>query len=140
MADNYNVSEIVGKTLYAKVKVNLYGYPDSTRKPIGTVNAGNPIGVVDSWLNPDQADGKLWWSFINSKGLRYHVPHALNVFDVGSLKGQGALTTEEKIAKQEYENAGITDKLMITAKTYLPWVLGAFIAIPLLKEVIKKKF
>lgn len=125
MGASYSADEIIGKTLVAKVRVGYYTDPTDSAKPIGYVAAGQPIGVVYSYLMPNPTYGRsgLWWAFKGSSGNFYYVKHQLDTFDVDSLKQQGALTEMEKIEAAQSENLPWYEKLI---KNYgIPLAIGA---------------
>lgn len=105
MGEVYSVNQIIGRTLFAKVRVNAYTLPDYTgyAQLWGSFAPGTPIGVVDSWVQ-DRATGAIWWAFRDVYGKAYYVKHVGGAFDVDALKDQGALTVEEQRAAEDAKN------------------------------------
>jgi hypothetical protein len=108
MADIYDVSQLVGKTLFARSDVPVYdGVPDAYGWPVqtGTIRAGAPVGVVYSWVDADPTENRptLWWMFQNAGGY-YYAPHARGYYDLEKLRDQGVLTDEEIAALEESKN------------------------------------
>jgi len=114
MGASYSVDEIIGKTLTAKVKVGYYTTATDSSSPVGYIAAGQPVGVVYSYLMPNPAYDRsgLWWAFKGSTGNFYYVKHQLDVFDVDSLQAQGALTELEKSQAAADENLPWYEKLI----------------------------
>jgi len=124
----YSVSDILDKTLIAKIKTPVYSDASDTAQPIGYVVPGQPIGVVYSYLNPKEGRSDFWWMFYENNGKTYYTPHKKGQFDVSALRAQGVISTEEKteIAKAEAET--ITQKVEKYGKYILAGIftLGAF--------------
>jgi hypothetical protein len=98
--DTYSADQIVNKTLTARSQVDVFDrVPGNGGKKIAVVKSGYPVGVVYSWVQ--DTDKSLWWQFKSSDGSWYYVKHASGIFDVTSLKQQGALTTLEKIEQEQ---------------------------------------
>lgn len=145
MSEIYNAGDIVGKTLIATKTVYIYRNPSEGSEIIGTVKAGQPVGVVYAWLAPSAALGRsvLWWSFFPQSGQYFYTPHIEGAFDVVALNQQGVISTTEKTEKekQEAEKANRTwyENVLRTA---LPWLAGIVIisaAVPgIVKGVFKK--
>jgi hypothetical protein len=108
MSDIYDVSQLVGKTLFAKLDVPIYdAVPDVYGWPAqkGTIRAGAPVGVVYGWVDADPTENRptLWWMFENG-GQFYYAPHARGYYDLTTLRDQGVLTDEELQALEEEKN------------------------------------
>lgn len=109
--DYYDAWEIVDKTLVAAQEVNIFdGAPRAGYTPtkIGTVKAGNPVGVVYSYLEADLAQNRqtLWWMFHPTAEWRkpYYAPHASGLYDVDALRQQGVLSLTEQAQKEADAN------------------------------------
>jgi len=124
----FSVSEIIGKTLIAKVRTPVYSDASDTAQPTGYVNAGQPIGTVYSWLNPKAGRTELWWLFYDSDQQPYYTPHKSGQFDISALQAQGAITSEEKTEAAKAEAETITQKVEKYGKYILVGIftLGAF--------------
>jgi len=100
MATTFPISEILGKTLIAKQRVNLLrgsAVPDG--QSFAFVSSGNPVGVVYSYL--DRGPDGFFWQFEHPQQGVYYAKHQTGLFDVNSLAQQGALTTEQLIEQQQ---------------------------------------
>jgi hypothetical protein len=87
----YNANDVVGKTLFAKTSVDVFNSPGLTwTEKLYTVQPGNVVGVVYSWVN---RDGTIWWQL--EPGNKF-VEHKRGRFDLNALKEQGLETTQEK--------------------------------------------
>lgn len=105
MGDVYNAANIVDKTLIAKKNVPVYEYPGDSKKPVGYIAAGDPVGVVYSYLPADPLDDRktLWWMFhpATNYSKYFYAPHYEGLYDVNALKQQGVLSTEEELEEKE---------------------------------------
>lgn len=106
MADTISATQIIGKQLLAKKKVAIYRLPDDNQKPVFYVEAGNPIGVVYSYLKLDATKNRkfLYWQFMDSNNKPYYVRHEQNSFDLGALKEQGVKTVKQETAENQDKN------------------------------------
>jgi hypothetical protein len=140
MSDIFNAGDLIGKTLFAKVRVALYPTPTDGSKAFAFVEPGQSIGVVYSYLEPSVAKNRsrMYWMF-NDGTLYYYVPHRPGFFDVTSIKQQGVYTAAEKKEMEKAKDATIIDRLESNIKKSFPYILAAVVAIPLLQEVIRKK-
>lgn len=133
----FNAKDIVGKTLIAKKKVYLYSSP-SAKNPLASINPGQTIGVVYSYLSPNKNRPQLFWMFKN--GINYvYVPHQEGSFDIKSLKDQGVISTEDK-TKTEAEKLEKQQKGAVSfyIEKYIPWIIVGIFAMPIIKDLIKK--
>jgi hypothetical protein len=108
---NYSADQIIGKSLTARVPVKIYRLAIDSAPVVYTVTPSQNIGVVQSYLNPNENRSTLYWVFRDSNNRNYYVRHATNTFDVRSLSEQGALTTEEKAEEEKDKNLSLTDKI-----------------------------
>ena len=146
----YNVSDIIGKTLYTKQAVNVYSTvpPYNGSKPmsdflLGTIPAGKPAGVVYSYLNADPANRRasLWWMFepASNYSRTYFIEHQAGIFDVKALREQGVISTLEKIEeekkKEEDANAPWYTKL---AGQALPWIAAIVLGGIAIKAILSR--
>lgn len=145
-SSTFSAGDIIGKTLIAAQQVPVYNSPGDSQTPVGYIDAGNPVGIVTSWLdpNPDEDRAELWWTFNNNNVASnfgnslgdYFVPHKAGYFDVQALVDQGVLTAAEATALQQGNASDSTWDTLI--KKYGPWILGGLVAIGLGKAVINK--
>lgn len=117
MAESYNANEVIGKTLYAKSKVDVFTnwlYPTTVAY---TVPAGGMVGVVYSWI---KKGSDIWWQIETSGGANNaFVKHVVNLFDTKSLQDQGAESTEQKAAEQKAaEEAAKEDAKSFSTKMF----------------------
>jgi hypothetical protein len=133
-ADTFNAGDVIGKTLIANKTISIYDYPGDSSTPVSTVAAGQPVGVVYSYLDADATEDRkeLWWIFMDGFGNYSYTPHAEGNFNISSLVQQGVQTQQQKdeATKPWYEQA--VDK-------YLPWVIIGAVALGLGKKVIEKE-
>lgn len=131
----YNANEIVGKTLFAKKKINVFDSSKADGKIIYSVNPGESLGVVYSW---GMNNGALWWQ-LEANNFGAFVKHEIGAFDVKALEDQGAQTTLDKIEAEKEANKSTFDKIaeLVTKNIKTIAIIGgiAFIA----TAVIKKK-
>lgn len=134
----YNAGDLIGKTLFAKVRIALYREASDTAKPFGFVEVGQPVGIIYAWLQPKASRSALWWQFKENLQF-YYVPHRVNAFDISALKQQGVYTAVQKQEQAANENASFTERIETNIKKAFPWILAAVVAVPVLKEVIRNK-
>jgi hypothetical protein len=131
----YNAEQIIGKTLIAKRPVNLYRFADDNAPVIYTVEPGNNVGVVYSYLNPNNARQTIYWTFYDSNNKPYYAPHKTGDYDIKTLSEQGALTVVQQAQQAAEQNLSTTDKVFKLVQKYL--LIGA--GVYLLNSIIKKK-
>jgi len=112
-ANIFDAGQVVDKTLIARQRVTVI---NSAGNPIGYVAAGQPVGVVYSWLDiKPGVRNEIWWAF-NQNGIFYYVKHAAGLFDINVLKLQGAVTLEDKynaaIEQAKADSRGWLSKLL----------------------------
>lgn len=103
----FSADDIIGKTLTAKQPVNIYRY-DNWETPVYTVKAGQPVGVVFSYLAPNDTRPELLWMFYDANKKPYYAKHKAGAYSVKSLKEQGVLTEQE----QAEANQSTGDKII----------------------------
>jgi hypothetical protein len=140
-----NAGDIIGHTLVAAKQVPLYDEARDGAQPSGYVNAGNPIGIVSSYLSPDTSKGRaeLWWMFEPLSGNSdigysqgfYYVPHNPDYFDTKALTDSGVLTVAQATALKNGEVPSTAEKLL---DKYVPWLIGGIVAIGIGKAIINK--
>jgi hypothetical protein len=107
VGNTFSASDIVGKSLIAKKRVDIFDTVHSNRKRIAFVRPGDSVGIVYSWLS--RPDG-LWWQFKSGSNY-YYAKHAEGLFDVSNLKTQGVLTLEEKKEQELFEELNYLEKM-----------------------------
>lgn len=142
----YSVNQIIGKTITARVDTKLYSGPRGTPSVVGTVKAGQPIGIVFSYIRPDQGDDRSWLMFESSytPGTAPKVYYVPNEAASGSgLKDQGALTVAEEIKKEQEEEMRRNNPVEYYLRKYGFKVLliggGIYVAVQLGKVLIQSK-
>lgn len=122
----YDVGDIIGKTLIARIKVAVYRTPVDSATPMGYVAPGSPVGVVYSYLLPNVNYGrsKMYWVFYDAQQQQYYTIHDPAFYDLTNLKQQGVLTVEEKLAAEELAAAPWYERLI---RKYGIWILGAVV-------------
>jgi hypothetical protein len=140
-----NAGDIIGKTLVAAMRVPVYDQANDSAQPSGYISAGQPVGIVYSYLNPDPSLGRaeLWWMFEplpgnsdigNDQGF-YFAPHNPDYYNFQALSDAGVLTVAQTTALKNGETPSTAETLL---KKYLPWVIGGFVAVGIGKAVINK--
>jgi hypothetical protein len=130
----YNASDIIGKTLIAKKSVQIKRTATDKANAVYTASPNESIGVVYSYLLPNNDRKTLYWQFYDSDNKAYYVAHKVGLFDIQSLSDQGALTLEEKKEQTDAAALSTTDKIFKYAKQ------GALLAaaVYLTKTLIEK--
>ena len=122
--------KIIGKTLFAKRKLDKL---NSSLQKVGTFNAGESVGQVYSYI---VRGGTIYWLFNDPFGKPYLVKHDSTAFQFSSGIQEAVQKEKEEKIKEEIETKG---KVPFYIEKYGKWVLGAIIAVTLLREYIKKK-
>ena len=122
----YPVDQIVGKTLYSKVNLNIRKLPDINSTIIKTVKPNDFVGVVYSYIS--KSDG-IWWILEgNSLYPNQYVKHQEGYFDLQNLRNQGAKTTEELLKEEEQKNKTFSDYWQEALKL-ASFGIGAFVLV-----------
>ena len=143
----YDPSTVIDKTLVAAKDLKVYQFPPDKTLPAveaGIVKAGNPVGIVYGFLNPDPARNRstLWWMFWPASGLSnvYYAPHNENDFDLSALRQQGVISVKEQIEeekkKKENENKEWYEKLFDKAVPLIVTVVLGAAAIGVVGKII----
>lgn len=140
-----NAGDIIGHTLLAAQQVPVYDQANDSAQPSGYVSAGNPVGIVYSYLSPDPSKGRneLWWMFeplpgdsqIGDDQGFYYVPHNKDYFNTTALTDSGVLTVAQATALKAGTQPSTAEKLL---DKYIPWLIGGIVAIGIGKAVINK--
>jgi len=131
----YSATEIIGKTLIARQPVNLYRAANDSAQKIYTVEPGQTVGKVYSYLSPGQNRSSLYWAFYDESGRPYYARHITGNFDISSLSEQGALTVQEQAQQEAEAQMTTSDKIFRLIKLIALYGAGAY----LLNSIIKKK-
>jgi len=142
-----NAGDIIGKTLTAAMRVPVYDQASDNAQPSGYISAGNPVGIVFSYLNPDPSQGRagLWWMFeplpgnsdIGDSQGYYYTPHNPDYFNFQALADAGVLTVAQATALKNGTAPSTLEKLV---DKYVPWLIGGLVAVGIGKAVISKAF
>lgn len=119
--------KIIGRTLYARQPVTLL---NNIFKPITTIQTGNIIGVVWSYI---QRDGQLYWQFKKPGNVFQYVKHDANKIELSQADKAELKNIEET---EKLKQRGVVPYYI---EKYGLWILGAIAVITLGKEIIKKK-
>lgn len=139
MAAQYRWKDLLDKSIYIKGDAKLYRSAADNAVPYATIKAGNSVGVLYSWVSAKEGRSVDWLMFYDFNKKAYYVPVNQGTLDLASLKAQGVKTVEE-ITKEEQDKAKKNEGVVsYYLEKYIPWLIGAIIAIPVLKSVIDKK-
>jgi hypothetical protein len=140
MSKTFNIKNLIGKPLTAKVATKLYRSPSDNAKHYASVAAGQSLGILFSWINPSSTSNSLWFMFYDSNNKPYYVKYGKSVLNVNDLKRQGIkdveTETKESKEKEDIENKGA---FRFYLEKYAPFLIGAIFIIPLAKKIIDKK-
>lgn len=131
----YSAEQIIDKTLIAKKPIKLVRYASDDAPVIYTVQPGQTVGIVYSYLLPGENRSSLYWSFNDADGRAYYAKHGVGLFDVKALKDSGALTVQEQTEAEEEKQLTTGDKIFRLVKNLAFIGAGAY----LLNTIINKK-
>ena len=110
MADYYNASDVIGKTLYAKTEVPLYrGMGGNV---IYTVQPGEMVGTVTSWIDAVPGQHPFYWEFEDNNKRTYYAEHKVGRFSTSALQSQGTQTVQQQQAAAAAAAQTTGDKIM----------------------------
>lgn len=119
IGDLYDIGQIIDKTLIAYREVPVYDSPPDTShvpKKIATVLAGNPVGVVYSYLGIDPSKNRpvVWLQFAPDVawGHWYYTPFDGSLFDLSAFQQQGVLSVVEQAAQDAEDNKEWYEKVL----------------------------
>lgn len=127
MSKTYNVTDIVGKDLYAKSRVEIKNEPFDDAPAQSYVDPGGWVGNVFSYLDVAAGRSTVYWMFENA-GRYYYAAHEPGLYDLNKLKEQGVLSEEEKSTPEWLRQAKpilIGAALTIIAAKVLPEIIKA---------------
>lgn len=104
--ETYNANDVIGLTLFARQKVNVYSGPGQQYELLYTVEPGGVVGIVYSWVNKS---GIIWWQL--EPGNKF-VSHAQGKFDIQALKDQGLISTQEQMQNEAEANKPWWEKVI----------------------------
>jgi len=132
----YSVSQLIGKTFYAKQKIGLYKTTASA-SPYAYVNAGGYIGKLDSWI---EKGDQLWFLFKYGNNEQFVIKYIPYSIDQSVIKSEGAKTVEQEAKEKELaalQAGGLGDHIEYYLRKYGLWILGAFVAGKAINKFIK---
>lgn len=135
---SYSLSQLVGKTFYAKKDVPLFTTTGSLR-PYAVVKPGNYIGVLHSWI---QKNNELFFLFKYGTNNQFVIKYEPNAIDTKNWKSEGALTIEEEkkaLDQKQLLDGGITGKIEYFIKKYGLYLIGAILAGQAIKGHLQRK-
>lgn len=122
--------KIIGKQLFAKKQIDKL---NSLLEKVGVFNAGDSVGIVYSYIT---RNGQVYWTFYDMNGKYYLLKHDPSGFKFSSDVQQAFDEQKQAKEKQLIEQKGAVPYYF---EKYGKWVLGAFIGVAIIKEIIKKK-
>jgi hypothetical protein len=131
----FSANEIIGKTLIAKRPIDLYRAANDSAQIIYTVEPGQTVGKVYSYLAPGAQRSVLYWAFYDETGRPYYSKHKTGNYDISSLSEQGALTVQEQAEQAAEAELTTGDKILRLIKNIALIAAGAY----LLNTIVKKK-
>jgi hypothetical protein len=139
--NNYSANQIIDKTVTAKNATKVYSNTSGKGTVIRTVQAGQPIGRVYSYLKPTDSatDGRGWLMFDIYSGKFGYVPdESVNTTD---LKDQGVKTVSQEVkeeADQKMKDDSPTEYYLKKDGTKAVFIGGGIILAAVLgKEAIR---
>jgi hypothetical protein len=134
----FNANDIIGKTLIAKKAIDIVRSADDSAQSVYEVSPGESVGVVYSYLLPNNARSNIYWMFEDNTGRPYYVKHGVGKFDIKTIQSQGALTLEEKQEQAEAASETITNKVFRYAKNGFLIAAAAYIVKSIIDSQAKK--
>lgn len=135
----YSAEQIVGRTLIAKVQIPIKRNPLDTAPSVFTVNPGQAVGTVYSWLNVAPGRSSLYWAFYDEFKRPYYAAHKPGYYDISSLQQQGTLTVKQEAEAQAKKNETLSDILQKNFRLLLIVGAVAVVAKTVLPELIKAR-
>jgi len=113
----YDADQIINKTLFAKVPVQIKRVPEDSAKSVFNVFAGQRVGKVYSWLDiKPGVRSKLYWMMYDDNNKPYFVEHDEGRFNLEDLKEQGAVSVKEQIEAERRKNLSLEEKIFQAVK------------------------
>jgi len=113
----YSLADLIGKTYISRNDARSFRLPDSTTSIYKVFKAGNPVGVVDSWVTG--SDGAIYLCFYDVWNNPYYVSVQSAPADTNSLNVQGVQSQEQQNASAASANETTEQK----AVRYIGYVL-----------------
>ncbi len=135
----YSANQILDKTIVAGKDTKIYSGVNGTPTVLGTIKAGQPIGIVFSYLRPEQGGGRSWLMFETSYNKYFYVPN--EAASATGLISQGVKTVKEEVKQEEVDKLKEESPVEYYLSKYgtkaILIVGGIVIAVAFGKEVIK---
>lgn len=113
----YSADQVIDKMLFARQPVKLKRVPEDSANVIYVVPVGAAVGKVYSWL--DIKPGirtNLYWMFYDSNGKPYYAEHKEGLFDLGTLREQGAVSVKEQVEAERAKAETLKETIMTVLK------------------------
>jgi len=107
----YNLSDLVGKTYFAVNDIGLTRLPYDNANAVFNVSAGQPVGVVYSYLLPKEGRTNAWLMFYDKNMKPYYVPLKQGQTDVSAIQQQGVKSTQQQLTESANKNKTFLQKL-----------------------------
>lgn len=134
----YNAAQIVGKTLFAKRQIGLKRSPFDSAPIIYNVSAGQPVGVVYSYLLPKEGRSNLYWVYKDSNGKEYYSEHLPGIYDINAITAQGGKDTLTIVKEQEAAAQSTRDLIFSNLQKLALLAVVAYLLKDPIKELLKK--
>lgn len=134
----YSADQIIGKSLYAKTAVKLKRIAQDSAPDIYTVNPGQLVGIVYSYVMPSADRATLYWQFLDANGRAYYAAHTPTSFSLTKLAEQGALSVKEEAAAAAAAAETTPQKIERLFKYSLWIIAGAVVLKSIAPDLIKK--
>lgn len=107
----FNVEDIIGKTLYAAKSVPIKRRPEDALPAIKTIPPGGTVGIVDSYILPKTGRNvNMYWMIKEGNSFVY-AEHIADRFNFQKLGPQGVKSLEEIQEEEAAANETLTDKI-----------------------------
>jgi len=134
----FNANDIIGKTLIAKKTIDIVRSADDLAQSVYEVSPGESVGVVYSYLMPNNARSNIYWMFEDENNRPYYVKHGVGKFDIKTITQQGVLTLEEKKEEADAANETTGNKIFRYVKNGFLIAASAYILKSIIDSQAKK--
>ena len=93
---SYSLADLIGKTYTGKTDIGITRLPSDGAPVVYTVKAGQPVGIVFSYLSPKEGRSNTWLMFYDANQRAYYVELRPGQTDTKALEVQGVKTEEQK--------------------------------------------
>ena len=142
MADKtYSLADMVDKTIVANSPTPIYAHADDgnthANDPIGTIDTGQPIGQLYSWLLPDVTvdRSELFLMFWPDNKDPFYTKWDAKYYNFNALEAQGLQTDAQKKAAEDLAKLPWYEQLLVK---YGPWVLGTILVGAVIKGLLSR--